>query len=389
MGTNIPHQTGQNDTAGKKKARVLPPLIIIVLAITIAVGLWYYLQSRHFVSTDDAFINSSIVQVSPQVAGQALRVYVEDNQPVNQGDLLAEIDPANYEIAVRAKQAAVRLAEAALRAAEVAAGMKETTTGASLGQARAALDAAKDAEQQARAAVAAAEAEAKRAKLDFERYQQLKETAVSRQLSDHSEAASQVADARVIEAHKQLSAAEANVTAAQNEVESAKTAPQQVQVSQIQVEQCRAQLARAQADEQAAQLDLTHTKIYAPISGTVTKKNVDPGDFFQISQTMMALVSNEVWVTANFKETQLTHMRPGLPVSIHVDAYPAAEFNGHVDSIQEGTGARFSLLPPENATGNYVKVVQRVPVKILFDQQPDPSFHLAPGMSVVPKVRVR
>lgn len=389
MGANNTGQAKQKDSLGQRWKTLLRIVFVLVLLAAAGIALWYYLRSRHYVSTDDAFIDATIVQVSPQVAGQVLRVYVEDNQAVEENDLLAEIDPSNYEVALRARQAAARLAEAKLQAAQVGAGMKKTTTTATLGQAQASLDAAKNAQIQAQAALAAAEAEAKRAKLDFRRYSRLEEIAVSRQKRDQAEAAYRVAEAKVKEAREQFAAAKARVVSAQNELESAKTAPQQVQVSQSQVEQSRAQLDQAQAAVQAAELDLEHTKIYAPISGVVTKKNVDPGDFFQIGQTMMALVSKDMWVTANFKETQLTHMRVGQTAKVHVDAYPRLVLHGRVQSIQEGSGSRFSLLPPENATGNFVKVVQRVPVKIVFDEQPPARYHLGPGMSVVPKVRVR
>jgi len=202
---------------------------------------------------------------------------------------------------------------------------------------------AKSTEQ--RGKVAAAEAEARRASADARRYEEIfKQDEISRQ---------------------QLDNAEATATAAQ------------------------AQLERERGALQQAELNLSYTKLVAPEAGRITKKSAEPGSYVQVGQTLMAIVPDRVWVTANFKETQLTYMHPGQKVTIKVDAFPGRAFEGHVDSIQSGTGERFSVLPPENATGNYVKVVQRIPVKILIDTAPDPSFQLAPGMSVVPSVRVK
>ncbi len=379
-----------NDRAnGNSHRKRLWPMFMVLLLIGIGVGVWYYFYSRQFESTDDAFIEATIVPISPRVPGMLINVYVSRNQSVDQGDLLAEIDPKPYQVAVDAKRAAVRLAEARLEAAKVAAGMKETTSGASLGEAEAALDAARKSAEQARSAVAAAEAEAKRTQRDFERYEQLETTAVSRQLRDQAEAAARVAEARLRQARDQLAAANAQVNVAQNQVEAAKTAPQQVQVSQLEVQEATAALSQAQAAEDAAELDLSYTKIYAPLSGVITQKNAEPGQLVQAGQMLFSIVSNDIWVQANFKETELTHMKVGQRVVVSVDAYPKLRLDAHVDSFQPGTGARFSLLPPENATGNFVKVVQRVPVKIVFNQPPDPKFHLVPGMSVVPKVFIR
>jgi membrane fusion protein (multidrug efflux system) len=364
-------------------------LLLVIAAAASGGGYYYYVYARPYERTDDAFIEGSITRVSPQVPGQVVRVHVEDNQPVNAGDLLVEIDPRPYEVRLDTARAALRLAETRVKTARVTVDLTRATTDAGIDQAEAEVDAAKAAVEQAHAEVAAAEAEAKRAETDSQRYDNLDESAVSRQRRDLADATARVASARLMEAHKQVVAGEARVAAALGRLASAKTGPQQVAASESQAEQAVAGVEQAKAAVRGAELDLSYTKVYAPMSGHVTRKSVRVGENVQAGQALFSIVPDDVWIIANFKETQLTRMRPGQPVTIRVDVYPAVAFAGHVDSIQGGTGARFSLLPPENATGNYVKVVQRVPVKILFDAKPGPDLFLAPGMSVVPRVRVR
>jgi membrane fusion protein (multidrug efflux system) len=203
-----------------------------------------------------------------------------------------------------------------------------------------------------------------------------------------SEAGQRTAAETARRAEVQISAAQAQVREAQGKLAAANTAPQQIASSEEQAQTASASLAQLQAEVEQAELELSYTKIYAPDDGRVTNKSVEEGALVQSGQPLMAIVPGDVWVTANFKENQIERMRPGQPVEITIDAYPDKTFKGHVDSIQAGTGAVFSLLPPENATGNYVKVVQRVPVKIVFDEPPDPQHLLSPGMSVVPEVKV-
>lgn len=202
--------------------------------------------------------------------------------------------------------------------------------------------------------------------------------------------------AKVAEERGKLEAAEAEARRAVADARRYERIFKQDEISQQQLDHAQAAAAAAlatAAKERGAldqdELNLSYTKLTAPENGRITKKSVEPGAFVQVGQTLLCVVPANVWVTANFKETQLTHMQPGQKVTIKVDAYPGRKFEGHVDSIQSGTGERFSVLPPENATGNYVKVVQRIPVKILIDTPPDPAFRLAPGMSVVPSVRVK
>jgi membrane fusion protein, multidrug efflux system len=287
-----------------------------------------------------------------------------------------------------------------------------------LEQARAQVETALANAAQARAQVVAAEAAATRAEADVKRSQELsRRDQIARQDLDHAVAQARSATAQLEAARKNAAAAEAQVaearaaqqTAAESlrqaesqaaeaqarigeargRLEAAKAAPHQVAVSRSQADIARAEVEQMGAAVDHAALELTSTKLHAPASGRVTRRIVEAGAYVQAGQTLITLVPSDVWVVANFMETQLADIRPGQPVEISVDAYPNKRFKGRVESIQAGTGARFSLLPPENATGNFIKVVQRVPVKIVFDASPDPSYPLSPGMSVVPVVKVK
>jgi membrane fusion protein (multidrug efflux system) len=326
------------------RRKIVVGLIVgAVVLVGAIVGVSWWLHARHFEKTDDAFIDVHAERVGPQVAGRVARVLVEDNQFVEPGQTLIEIDPADYLARVEQARAAVAQADAAVKSA------------------------AADVEQ-AKAEVEQARTSAENARTELARSESLPAGAVSAQQLDNLRAAARNAAAQVTVATKRQAAAEA-----------------QVDVAAGQTRVARAQLAQAQ-------LSVSYTTVRATVGGRVSNRHVQAGDYVQVGQEVMTLVPREVWVTANFKETQLTDMRPGQPVTVEVDAYPDVEFAGRVDSIQKGTGAVFSLLPPENATGNFVKVVQRVPVKIVLDRrQKDQADYdrLAPGMSVVPKVRVR
>ncbi|HSB73073.1 MAG TPA: HlyD family secretion protein [Candidatus Methylomirabilis sp.] len=404
----------------------------VVGILGLVFGSHYYRYAVSHESTDNAFIEGHIIPISPEVAGHALRVSVRDNQEVNEGDILVEIDPRDLEVRLQQARATLAAAIARERGAKVNIRLTSVTSGAGVEQAASGVQAARAQaaaarsrfEQtqaqvqvalanadQARAQVTAAEAEATRATTDVERFRQLyAESGVSRQQLDFAVAAASTATAQLEAARKRLVAAQAQVAEAQTagqaaadtlrqaeaqvgeamgRLAGANAAPQQVAISRSQADTSAAEIEQAQAAVKQAELQLSYTRIRAPEGGRVTRKNVEPGAYVQVGQSLMALVPRRVWVIANFKETQLTHMRPGQPADIKVDAYPGRIFKGHVDSIQSGTGARFSLLPPENATGNYVKVVQRVPVKIVFDEPLDPSRPFGPGMSVVPTVKVR
>jgi membrane fusion protein (multidrug efflux system) len=385
--------------------RPLPLAVALVVAVAAVIGgAWYLRYAMTHESTDDAFIQAHVVGISPRVASDVARVLVDDNSHVNKGDLLVLLDPRDFEARVAQARANLAAGMARLRGATINVRVVDTTSGAGVSQASAGVEtAARRVEgatshlDQARARVAAAQAEATRAAADVQRYERLLQYgAVSRQERDNAVAANRTASANLDAAREAEQAAtdvlhqtQSQVAEARARLASAKAAPEQVEYSRAQAEQAKADIAQLEAALHQALLDLSYAKIYAPESGRITRKSVEPGDYVQVGQTLFSIVPDRVWVIANFKETQLRYMRPGQPVTIRVDAYPDKVLKGHVDSVQAGSGAAFSLLPPENATGNYVKVVQRVPVKILIDEAPDPAHALGPGMSVVPEVKVR
>ena len=315
----------------------------------------WWREARQWVTTDDAFIDAHMVLVAPQMGGRVARVPVGDNERVAAGQLLVALDPAEYQ---------AKLDEAVANRAAAAG---------SLAQAKAQRAALIASAEEMRAEVGVAEANAAHAASQLQRTQSL----VERQFASRQQLDNDLANARgtastLIASQKKLAAATA-----------------QLEVAASQIATAKANLESAAAHEEEARLDLGFTRVSAPETGRIAHKNVAAGDYVQVGQNLMALVPLDVWVTANFKETQLDRIRIGQPVEIRIDSYPDKVFRGHVDSFAAGSGAAFSLLPPENATGNFVKVVQRVPVKIVFDTLPDPHFPLGPGMSVVPSVKVR
>lgn len=418
----------------------------VVIILSVIFGVRYYIHAISHESTDDAFIDGHIIQISPKVSGHVVKLHITDNQQVEKGALLLEIDPRDYEARLAQARASLLAAQARHNSTQINVKLITTTSGAAVEQASSGLSQARSNVQttraqqevnrsrvdqarvqiktaqanaeQARAQEAAADAESTRATADVRRYEQLYDLdEVSRQQLDNAVAAartataqleaarrrvaaadSQVADAStaeevaargLLQAESEVQESQARVGEARGQLSGAKAAPQQVAASRSQVDIASAEIEQVQAAVQQAELDLSYTKLYAPEAGRVTRKEVEEGAFLQVGQVLFAIVPDDLWVNANFKETQLTFMRPGQPVRIDVDAYPDKAFKGHVDSIQAGSGAAFSLLPPENATGNYVKVVQRVPVKIVFDETPDPNHSLGPGMSVAPEVKVK
>jgi membrane fusion protein, multidrug efflux system len=407
-------------------------LVLLTAIVAIAMGAWYYAHSRAFESTDNAFIDGGVVLISPKVSGQVVRVYVTDNQRVKAGDVLIEIDPRDYALRVAEAKAQLANAEARYSSAQTGVGLTADVTSAGLNQAKAAYDAAgnqtevlsdnlkqQDADIQAAAAALrqteagklAAEAVAQRARADLLRYRNLfQKDEVSKQALDRSEAEAKTSEASLEAATHAVTSAQARLEQsraarastlsmlrqsenlakqASGRLDEAKASSSQVRIRQAEVKSAQAQIAQLASMIKQAELSLSYTKVYATEEGIVTRKSVEPGNYVQVGQTLMAIVTDRLWVVANFKETQLTYMKPGQPVDIHVDAYPQHSLKGTVDSIQSGTGARFSLLPAENATGNYVKVIQRMPVKIAFIEQPPAEIRLGPGMSVIPTVRVR
>jgi membrane fusion protein (multidrug efflux system) len=370
--------------------RTRRPILIIALIVLAVGSATYWRLSRGLVSTDDAFIDGDAAVLSPQVGGSVQRLLVTDNQPVRAGDLILEIDPSDYEAALASARANLDAALASEAEARANLDLTRASTAATLAETASGVDLAKAGVAQAEAQLAAAGAEAERATADAKRYAALaKSDFASRQTLDQAEATArsdvdqQLADAEAV------TVAKAKVGQAEAELAQAETATQQIAVRQAQLQSASASVEAARAAVQTAELNLSYTRILAPQDGYITKRQVNVGDVVQKNQTLATLVFGRPWVTANFKETQLDGMRPGQPVAIAIDAYPDVAFKGHVDSIQRGTGAQFSLLPPENATGNYVKVVQRVPVKIVIDEPVEVARVLGLGMSVVPTVDTR
>jgi membrane fusion protein (multidrug efflux system) len=328
-------------------------LVVFVLAI---LGGIYWLHARHFQDTDDAYIDGHVIPISPQISALVAAVHINDNQFVHKGDLLIELDATDYQAALAQAQGS------------------EASAKGKLEQAKTGVTAATSAVAQAKAELESAQVNFDISDRDLKRYQGLDERAKSQQQLDTATAAQKTAaaqveqgKARVTTADAQVSSANANVIAAQGDYQ------------------------KAQADTNRAQINLGYCRLVAPVDGRITSKNVDAGMYVSSTSQLFSLVPADVWVTANFKETQLDHMQPGQPVKIYVDAYPDRDFHGTVQSIQSGTGSRFSVIPSENATGNFVKVVQRVPVKITFDGDvnSDEKHLLSPGMSVEPTVQVR
>jgi membrane fusion protein (multidrug efflux system) len=390
-------------------------LVIAAVVLAIVVAGFFWLRPGR-VSTDDAQIEGHITQIATRVGGTVIEVHVNDNQIVEAGTVLAKIDPRDYQVAV--DRARADLADAEANAVAAGQGVPITaistrsdvsTAGGGLAEAEAGVNVADRQVEEARAQLVASqarqrekEATATKNARDVERLKPLvaKEEISQQQFdaavaaADAARAAADAATSDIAAAQTSIAAAQARaaqaratVTRAQAGVQAAKTAPEQVQVTKSRADAADARVKQAQAALAQAQLNLERTVVKAPSLGVVSRKSVEPGQVVQPGQPLLALVTlGDVWVVANFKETQLKNMRVGQRATVDVDALGGREFSGHVDSIAAATGAKFSLLPPENATGNYVKVVQRVPVKIVFDAGQDPEHLLRPGMSVAPTV---
>jgi membrane fusion protein (multidrug efflux system) len=394
-------------------------LLIPIALILIIVGYagWVYLS--RWETTDDAQIEGHIHPVNAKVGGTVSSVNVRDNQHVEAGTVLAQLDSRDYEVAVARAEAELAQARAGVVAARAGVPVATSTAGAQITSSEAIAERAKGGVElaskellaaearfiSAQARVREAEANATKAARDLERMKQLiAKDEISQQQydaavssADAARAAVESAQAGAAQAQSEVAAARAKTMQSQAdlqqalaEAQAAKTAPEQVTITKAQAQsaEARVQLAKAALDE--ARLNLEYTSIKAPVSGTVSKKTVEAGQVVQAGQPLMAIVPQEdIWVTANFKETQLAAMHPGQEGTVSVDAYGGRIYQVHVDSIASATGAKFSLLPPENATGNYVKVVQRIPVKLVLDHGEDTEHQLRPGMSVVAKVRLK
>jgi len=350
------------------KRRPVVVIGTIALAVILIWGLGSLARSFSHEATDDAFLAADIVSIAPRVAGQVKEVFVKDNEIVKTGDPLVLIDPRDYQTAAAQKNAAL-----------VAANANTNVIASSFKMLRVQVNTARETYKQSEAQAAADKANAEKAASDFRRARDLiQEKTISPQEYDSARAASESASNTWHASEAKAASDHSKIDEAQAEFEAGLAA----------YDRAVAQADQAQVDVNLADLDLSYTRIAAPTDGRVTRKAVEPGDYVQVGQHLMAIVPTNIWVVANFKETQLRKIRTNQPVEVEVDAVGSRKFPGHVDSIQAGSGAAFSLLPPENAVGNFVKVVQRVPVKIVFDNPIEAQHALGPGMSAVPSVQV-
>jgi membrane fusion protein, multidrug efflux system len=402
-GSQSKQKPGQEPTTRRKGVLVISAAMVVAIAVG-----YFAWNAFRYEATDDAQLDGHVMPLSARINGHVKEVHVIEGQLVHAGDVLVTIDPQDYKIA--AAQAQANLADAFATAASshwnvpitsvtVQSNLESAKTG--VVNAEAAVEAAEQNYESAKAALVQAQANAAKSDADLERYKQLvaKED-ISRQQYDQAVATATANRAGVDSAQAGVHAAEESVQEAQgkllqarSELQTAETAPQQISLTRANAEAADAQVMQRKAQRAQAELNLDYTVIRSPVTGIVGKRSVEVGQNVSIGQELVDVVPlDDVWVTANFKETQLAHMRPGEPVEIKVDAYDR-KWQGHVTNLGGGTGSVFSLLPPENATGNYVKVVQRVPVRIDFDRTEEEDFNseglLKPGLSVEPEVRVR
>ena len=416
------------------RTRLLWALGALAALAAVAYAGWAWHYAVHYVSTDDAYVEGTITPVSAKVSGHVAALLVGDNQPVKQGELLLRIDPRDYQARVAQARAAVSMAEANLKAARSELPLAREETRAAIDQARAtlegavvavrasesAVDEARARLESRRAAAAAMRADVtgaqsaqRQAGRELERFRQLLQSElVARRDFDAAEAVYETTSATVEATERRLAQAEREIQQAQAELASrahavdqakqrvaearaalarAESQLHQVAIKDAAATQAEARLRETQADLAFADLQLQYTEVRTPIDGVVSKRSVEVGQVVQMGQPLLAIVPlHDVWVLANFKETQVARIRPGMRAEVWVDGVPDRAFTGSVNSLSAGTGARFSLLPPENATGNWVKVVQRVPVKILLDAREFGNPHtLRAGMSVIVTIRVR
>jgi membrane fusion protein, multidrug efflux system len=363
-------------------------LLAIVALLVIGVAVWRHYTVRE--STDDAQIDGHIASVSSRVGGTVLSVNVDDNQLVQAGQILLQLDRKDYEVALSRAKGELADAQAAAQGAQVGVPITSTTTSSTISTAQSSLTAAQQEVEGARAREAEAQARYSKASSDLKRMQQLiARDEISQQQYDAAVTTEEAARAALQSTKSAVSTSESKVAQAKSQLTAAETGPQQVAVTRSRAAAALANVQTKAAAVQQAELNLQYTIVRAPYAGIVSKRSVEPGQVVQAGQPLFAVVNlDDLWVTANYKETQLKNMRPGQYATIHVDTYDR-DFRGHVDSFGGATGARFSLLPPENATGNYVKVVQRIPVKLVFDRDQDPGHMLRPGMSAEPTVITR
>ena len=408
-------QTEKTSWMQSGRVRAIAGAVVVFLVVVVV---WFWMTRGHE-STDDAQVDARVTQLAARVSGTVLRVAIKDNQAVDEGSVLVEIDPRDYQVAIERAKAELAEAEAAAAAAMSDVPLTSTTASSgvvtaegSVDQARATVDAGQKEVDAARARHTSAqarlrevEANAARAAKDAERLRGLHaKDEVSTQQFENAVATADAQKAAVDLARSQVAEADAGIRVAESRLaqaraveqqahaglKSAQTVPEKMTAIKARAASAAARVASAKSTLAQAELNLQYTSVKAPAKGTIAKKSVNVGQVIQAGQPLVALVEiDDVWVTANFKETQLQDMKPGQRATVTVDAYGGRTFEGHVDSLAPATGARFSLLPPENATGNFVKVVQRVPVKIVLEKGQDVENTLRPGMSVVPTVYTR
>ena len=347
----------------RQRARARPfvraGLILVILAI-VGGGFYLWWSTRNIETTDDAFTTGRTINIAPHVSGYVVELDVNDNEFVHQGQVLLRIDPRNYQATLQSDQAQVAQAQSQLEGAKAQVEVSKKTFPAQL--------------DEAKARVLQAEGQEFQAETDFRRQHDIARAATSQQAVDQSTA--------------QLEEAKGQLGLAQAQVEQATPVKPNIGVQQSRTTEQSGALVAAQAALKQAELNLGWTVIRAPHDGWIAQRNLEQGNYVSSGQQLFTIVEPEIWVTGNFKETQLTRMRPGQLVDIDVDAYPQLHLHGHVDSIQLGSGQQFSAFPPENATGNFVKIVQRIPVKILIDNGQDPDVPLPIGLSVEPTVHI-
>jgi membrane fusion protein (multidrug efflux system) len=353
----------QSRDGEKERPRSKKPLLIVAAIVLVGaiVGFMFWFARRNEVRTDDAYTDGNVITMAPKVSGYVVALNIDDNVHVRKDDLLLRIDPRDFLAAQRQAQAALELAQAQLKSAQDALRIARVQYPAQLVSARA----------QQQAALAS---------LDQARRQYLRQHEVDRRATTQ--------ESIDVSTSAQLSA-DANLKSAKAQVAVARLVPEQIRQAVSAVEERTAQIAQAQAQLAQADLDVGYTEVRAPSDGFVTMRSVQLGDYVTTGSTMFLIVTPEVWITANYKESQLGRMRAGDAVDIKIDAYSGYRLSGHVQSIQYGSGSRFSAFPAENATGNFVKIVQRVPVKILIDRGLDPNRPLPLGLSADPVVHLR
>jgi membrane fusion protein (multidrug efflux system) len=409
--------TNSDNKISQVKGKKRGFLILFAIAFLIT-GLYIYNHSTTYVSTDDAYIDGHNIRISSKISGNISKVYITDNQKVKKGTLLAEIENSDYRVRYDQVESKLQAAIEKQKSADVNVGLTSVTSSANKDQANSAVGAAEASIKVAYKQISQAQssleqinndiestkAELELAQTDYSRYQKLyKKGVVSKQDYDRVSTTLKTINAKYKSSLEKSSAATSQLQAAYSnkdislkmldqangKFKGANTVDKQVSMSESARKIANAEIKQLQAAVKQAKLELSYTKIYAPSDGVVTNRTVEEGAYAQIGQPLLSIVSDDRWIIANFKETQLTNIKIGQPVNIKIDTYPNRKFKGKIDSVQASTGSKSSLFPPENAVGSFVKVVQRIPVKIIFTEKIAPEYAIVPGMSAIPEVKVK